>query len=101
MEQENKRLIPFRKNKMWGFSNERKKITINCKYEIVNQFFEGLASVKKNGKYGYIDTLGKETIPFYFEDAWKFSNGFARGKKMASGELLINLEMIFYPAIMI
>jgi hypothetical protein len=43
-------------------------------------FNEGLAPVKKNGKWGYIDLKGKVVIDFLFDDAWCFSEGLAAVK---------------------
>ena len=34
--------------------------------------------MKKDGKYGYIDTTGKVVIPCQYDDAWSFSEGLAR-----------------------
>ena len=36
-----------------------------------------LAKVRKDGKWGYINTHGKVIIPFQYDFAWKFSNGLA------------------------
>jgi len=41
------------------------------------QFSEGLAPVKKDGKWGYIDSTGKEIIPFQYDDAIGFGDGLA------------------------
>ena len=40
-----------------------------------------LAKVRKDGKWGYIDTQGKVIIPFQYDFAWKFSNGLAMVRK--------------------
>ena len=44
-------------------------------------FREGIACVKKNGKWGYIDKQGNEIIPFIFDNASSFSEGIACVKK--------------------
>ena len=41
-------------------------------------FSEGLACVKLNGKYGFVDKSGKEIIPVKYDSAWSFSEGLAR-----------------------
>ena len=46
-------------------------------FEDSGAFSEGLASVKKNGKWGYIDHAGNVVIPYQFEEAFDFDNGFA------------------------
>jgi hypothetical protein len=37
----------------------------------------GLKQVEKNGKWGYIDDLGKEVIPCVYDDSKPFKNGLA------------------------
>ena len=38
--------------------------------------------MEKDGKYGFIDTTGKEVVPCQYDDAsWSFSEGLARVKK--------------------
>lgn len=45
------------------------------KYEDASAFYEGLAAVKQNGKWGYIDETGKTVIPFQYDLALQFSEG--------------------------
>ncbi|MBR6466454.1 MAG: WG repeat-containing protein [Bacteroidales bacterium] len=49
-------------------------MSINFKYDYVGNFSEGLAYVRRNGKYGYIDTTGRKVIPCSRE--YKFVNLF-------------------------
>jgi hypothetical protein len=42
------------------------------------RFCSGLAAVKKDGKYGYINTDGKTVIGFLYDRAYDFSNGMGR-----------------------
>ena len=37
--------------------------------------------MEKDGKYGFIDTTGKEVAPCQYDDAESFSEGFARVEK--------------------
>lgn len=46
-------------------------------YEDAGQFSEGLAAVKKGGKWGYIDEEGNVVIPFQYDYAWGFNEGYA------------------------
>lgn len=63
-------LIPYRKGNKWGFCTEDKKIVIDCIYDKVEPFSEGLAKVYLNGSYCFIDKQGfvklsliKDVIP--------------------------------------
>ena len=48
---------------------------IKPQYEEALLFSEGLAAVKKNGKWGYIDETGKVVIPFQYDQAYTFNEG--------------------------
>lgn len=48
---------------------------IKPQYEDAQGFSDGLAAVKKNGKWGYIDTDGKVVIPFRYDQAYPFNEG--------------------------
>ena len=51
---------------------------ITPQYEDAQSFSsDGLAAVKKGGKWGYIDTTGKTVIPFQYDIAFAFSEGLA------------------------
>ena len=62
-----------------GLSNALKKET-GC-YDAVSKFSEGLAFVKRNGKYGYININGEEVIPCQYDVASSFSEGLAFVKR--------------------
>ena len=47
------------------------------KYDEAYSFRDGLAPVKLNGKYGFIDKTGSEVIPLIYEGASTFSEGLA------------------------
>ena len=50
-------------------------------YDATDNFSEGLARVKKEGKCSFIDTTGKEVIPFIYDEVYAFSEGLARVRK--------------------
>ena len=50
-----------------------KEISSKIDYNFIN-FSEGVCSVIKGGKYGFIDTMGKVVIPFIFDGADNFYN---------------------------
>jgi KWG repeat domain protein len=53
------------------------KVVISLKYDWAGSFSEGLAPVRLNGKYGYINKSGKLVLPLKYEDAWDFREGLA------------------------
>lgn len=62
-------------------SQERGVLTysemIAPQYESAGQFSEGLAAVRKDGKWGFIDEDGKTVIPFQYDLAGGFHEGLA------------------------
>ncbi len=56
-------------------------MVIPLEYDAIGIFHEGLASVKKNGKYGFIDKTGKEVIPFEYDYVCDFHEGLAGARK--------------------
>ena len=50
-------------------------------FEIVGEFKDGLARIKKFGNYGFIDEAGEQVIACNFSDASDFCEGLARVKK--------------------
>ena len=47
------------------------------KYRSVGEFSDGLAEVKLNGKWGFVDQQGKEVVPPKYVGVWSFSDGLA------------------------
>ena len=60
----------------YGFKHNG-TIVIPARYEDAWSFREGLAVVKTNGKYGFIDKSGTLVIPARYYDAGAFSEGLA------------------------
>lgn len=50
----------------------------DIKFTDVYEYSDGLSLQNKFGKYGYIDENGEIIIPFQFEEAYPFSDGYAR-----------------------
>ena len=63
------------------FSNNKRTSLFNKQFEEVSKFSEGLAPIKQNGKWGYINTKGEVVIPCIYDAAWPFSEGLATVKK--------------------
>lgn len=69
-------LTPYISKGKMGYANKHtREIVIPCKYDHANSFSDGLARVKLNGKWGFIDKYGNEVIPCRYERAYSFSEG--------------------------
>ena len=77
------RFVQFKDNSdKYGFSDrENRELLIPANYDYAYSFSEGLASVRKDGKYGYIDKSGKTVIPFIHDGASPFCKGLAKIEK--------------------
>ena len=70
-----------------GYINTEGQLEIEFKswtqYEMPGDFHDGLADVKKDGKYGFIDTTGRLAIQYEYDDIYTsgFSEGLCRVKK--------------------
>lgn len=49
-------------------------------FDVVGEFKEGLARIKKFGGYGFINKTGEQAIQCKFDYASDFCNGFAKVK---------------------
>jgi len=71
-------LIPFRnKSYKFGYMNLKGEEVIAAEYDVLGNFYDGLAVVKKDGKYGFINKNNQIVIENKFEFAEDFSNGYA------------------------
>jgi hypothetical protein len=59
------------------YVNLKNDTIISKDYEVAYDFSEGLAAVRQNNKWGFIDTTGRIAINFQFDDVKNFSNGLA------------------------
>lgn len=82
-------------------NNEGVKVTevgnLSLELQQINDFSEGLASAKKDGKWGFIDKKGNVVIDFIYEYAGNFLEGLASVKKdgkagyiNAKGEVIVD-----------
>lgn len=83
-------LIPYRKGDKWGFSTTDKKIIIDCIFDRTFRFNEGIARVKKNGFFGYINSKGIFLTDIKFYSATDFNEGFACVENNIGHKLYIN-----------
>lgn len=56
-------------------------------YEYIGIFVEGLATVKRDGSWGYIDMSGNEVIPCRYHYCEDFCNGYAKVMHVRDGEI--------------
>ena len=68
-------LALFEKDHRLGFIDLEGNIVIPPRFEEAYHFSQGLASVRFQGKWGYINTHGDPWLPFIFNIASPFENG--------------------------
>lgn len=63
----------------YGYFNEKLDIVIPAKYDLANRFILGVANVRLNNKFGFIDGNDSTVIPFDYEqaDAMLWRTGFS------------------------
>ncbi len=64
----NNQLFSKKENEQWGFADKNGNVVVDCKYEKVTEFNEyGFAAVKLDGKWGVINSQGKEVLEPTYE----------------------------------
>lgn len=76
-------------NIVYGYIDTKGNVVIPFIYESAASFKNGLACVKRNGKFGYIDENGRKVINYKFDHASDFSEGLAFVKETNSIKTLI------------
>jgi hypothetical protein len=71
-----------------AFINTKGHIVFNKYFKAAQGFNEGLSSVEKAGKFGYIFSNGKIVIPCIYDRADRFSETYAPVGKMVEGSIL-------------
>lgn len=83
-------LVPVQQNGKWGYVKQinpfDKELAIAYQFDHATSFSEGLAVVKKGGKFGYINAEGSLVIDCQYEYATPFKNGVATVKQ--NGKLI-------------
>ena len=70
--------IPFKERGKYGIKDQfTGQVLVAPKYDFADHFSEGLALVRLNDKYGFIDKNGKEVTPFKYDLAYDFCEGLA------------------------
>ena len=65
-------LIPYRKGDKWGFCKHDKTIIIECMYDWAYPFINGMAIVKVENSWRFIDEKGNEITPSDYESISNF-----------------------------
>ncbi|MBU1719753.1 MAG: WG repeat-containing protein [Bacteroidetes bacterium] len=68
-------LLKVQKNALLGYINLKGEVVIDFQYEFASTFSEGVAAVKKDKGYGYIDTLNNPITDFSWRDGFPVING--------------------------
>jgi hypothetical protein len=55
--------------KLWGYVNQSGKLVMEYQFEDIRPFKHGYAAVKKEGRWGLLNTAGKEILPFEYRKA--------------------------------
>lgn len=57
-------------------------------WQWADDFSDGMAMIRKNDKYGFIDLTGAEVIPCAWDDAWPFYHGYALVKRSKEWQVI-------------
>jgi hypothetical protein len=55
--------------KLWGYVNQTGKLVMDYQFDDIRPFKYGYAAVKKAGRWGVLNTSGKEILPFEYRKA--------------------------------
>jgi hypothetical protein len=75
----------------YGYTDTEGCFEISCMYEYLGTFNDGLAAVKYNGKYGFINFYQEFVIEPIFDDVTSFDNGLCKASIYGIG-LVLNTE---------
>jgi hypothetical protein len=91
--QDDAKLKPLQRDYKWGYAYDANNgvFTIPPKYDDALYFEEGLAPVKLNDKWGYINEQGATVIPFKFDYANIFTDGYATVGKAGGKDYIYGL----------
>ena len=66
-------VIKANRDGKWGYLSYNGQDVIRFEYDFISQPAYGMIAVKKNKKFGFINTLGKEIVPCVFDTVYSFS----------------------------
>lgn len=61
---------------MYGLVNSKGNIIVQNKYNYIGEFSEGIAAVKFNGKWGFVNTKWEIVVPCEYDE---FESNFKKG----------------------
>ena len=80
----------------YGFCLRNGTIIAQPEYDRAYDFSEGLAAVRKDQLWGFINTTGKTVIDFKYTDVESFSNGYAKvemdAHKVKKGDMYVSYD---------
>ncbi|MEZ4986649.1 MAG: WG repeat-containing protein [Saprospiraceae bacterium] len=65
----------------WGFINRAGNLVVVDQFDEVRSFQDGLALVRRNGRWAYIQADGKQAFTATFRAAWPFQGKWARAQQ--------------------
>ena len=68
-------IVIFSQDEKMGLKHLNGKIVVPCKYDIVQNFSEGMAAVCEETLWGYVDSLGNNIIPCLYRSVNYYDNG--------------------------
>lgn len=80
-----------------GYIDKTGQMVIPAEYEDTREFHEGLAAVRKNGKWGYIDRTGQMVIKPEYDSAMEFCGGVAAVEKNGNWGYISNTGQVIIP----
>ena len=63
-------------NNLYGLVNSKGNIIVQNKYNYIGEFSEGIAAVKFNGKWGFVNTKWEIVVPCEYDE---FESNFKKG----------------------
>jgi hypothetical protein len=79
--------------------NKINNMDINCGFNVLHNFYDGLASVELYNKHGYVDNTGKVVIPLIYDNIYDFQDGLANVQLNKKHGLIDKTGKIIIPLI--
>ena len=86
-------------NRVGYFTDSKGNIIIDKQFDGVSSFSNGLAKVKQNGKWGFVNTKGEIVIPCVYDDGdvYSFSEGLAKVKQNGKWMIIDSNGQVIIP----